>query len=137
MKYLFLPIMCIVLLAACSIPSTGTATPTQTEPPIPTQAQLPTSAITHTPVPTTPAGLKYCVVPGLLNVRSGPGTQYSIVTIFAQGTCGQITARNEDASWVYISTNKYTGWAYVKYLTGEGDITTLPLFTELTLTPNA
>jgi len=138
MKFFFLSSMCFVLLAACSIPATGTATPTATALPISTQAQIPisTSTYTQTPSPTL-AGLKYCVVPNLLNLRSGPGIQYSIVVIEAQGTCFQVTARNEDSSWVYINTGKYTGWAYVKYLSGVGDISSLPLYAELTLTPHA
>jgi uncharacterized protein YgiM (DUF1202 family) len=136
MKFLFLSSMCIVLLAACSMPTaTGTATPTQTELPISTQLQLPTSTSTEIPATPTLAGLKYCVVPNLLNLRSGPGIQYSIVVIEGQGSCFQVTARNEDASWVYIDTGKHAGWAYVKYLQGEGDLTTLPLFSELMLTP--
>jgi hypothetical protein len=57
------------------------------------------------------------------------------VAIEAQGICGQVTARNEDASWAYLSTGKYTGWAYVKYLSGIGDIGTLPVFKQLTPTP--
>ena len=134
MKFLLLSCICIVFLAACSSPATETATPIPTGLPSPTQAQLPTSTFTQTPTP-TPAGVKYCVVPNLLNLRSGPGTQYSIVTIEAQGTCGQATARNEDASWVYLITGKYTGWAYATYLSGEGDIKNLPIFTALTLTP--
>jgi Bacterial SH3 domain. len=134
MKTLFLSSICIVLLTACSIPPTGVATPTQTKLPSPAQVQLPTSTNTESPT-LTPAGLKYCVVPALLNIRSGPGTQYAVLAIEAQGICGLATARNEDASWVYITTNKYTGWAFVKYLSGEGDISTLPVFTELTPTP--
>jgi uncharacterized protein YgiM (DUF1202 family) len=135
MKFLLIFCMCIVFLAACrNVPATATATPTPTGLPSPTQAQLPTSTDTQAPSP-TPAGLKYCVVPNLLNLRSGPGIQYSIVVIEAQGTCGQATARNEDSSWVYITTGKYTGWAYVKYLSGEGDISSLPIST--TLSPPA
>ena len=137
MKLLFLSSMCIVLLAACSIPArTGTATPTQTELPISTQVQLRTAIFTDTAAPTaTLAGLKFCVVPNLLNLRSGPGINYSIVVIEAQGACFQVTARNEDSSWLYINTGKYTGWAYAKYMSGEGDISSLPLFAELILTP--
>ena len=134
MRSLFVFIICIVLLTACSIASTGTVTPTPTELPTPTQVQSPTPTYTESPSP-TPAELKYCIVPALLNLRSGPGTQYSVVTIEAQGTCGLVSTRNKDASWVYISTGKYTGWAYVKYLSGEGDISSLPVFTELTPTP--
>ena len=83
----------------------------------------------------TPAGLRDCVVPGLLNMRSGPGTQYPVLAVLAQGTCGLVTARNGDASWGYLATSKYTGWAYVKYLSGTGDISSLPVFTQLTPTP--
>jgi uncharacterized protein YgiM (DUF1202 family) len=134
MRSLFLFSFCIVLLASCGIASTGAATPTPTELPTSTQVQLPTSTYTESPSPTI-AGLNYCVVPALLNLRSGPGTQYSIVAVEAQGICGLVTARNGDASWAYISTGKYTGWAFVKYLSGTGDISSLPLFTELTPTP--
>jgi uncharacterized protein YgiM (DUF1202 family) len=134
MKSLLLSSICVVLLTACGVSATGTATPTATDLPTFTQVQLPTSTITESPS-ITPAGLKYCVVPALLNLRSGPGIQYSIVAIEAQGICGQVTARNEDASWAYMSTGKYTGWAYVKYLSGTGDISALPVFKQLTPTP--
>ena len=137
MKFLLLSCLCIVFLAACSsFSSAETATPTSAGLPSPTQVQLPTYTHTQTPSPTL-VELKYCVVPNLLNLRSGPGTQYSIVVIEAQGTCGQATARNKDASWVYIITGEYSGWAYAKYLSGEGDISSLPISTELTLTPPA
>jgi uncharacterized protein YraI len=62
---------------------------------------------------------------------------YSIVVIEGQGTCGQATSRNADSSWVYITIGKYSGWAYAKYLSGEGDINSLPLSTTLTPTPPA
>jgi uncharacterized protein YgiM (DUF1202 family) len=135
--FFLLACMGIVFLAACSnFPASGTATPTPTGFPSPTQGQLPTSTQPQTPSPTL-FELKYCVVPNLLNLRSGPGTQYSIVVIEGQGTCGQAIARNDDASWVYIITGKYSGWAYAKYLSGEGDINSLPISTALTLTPAA
>ena len=139
MKSLLLSCMCIVFLAACNssnTPATATATPIPTELPSSTQAQLPTSTYTPTPSPTL-AGVKYCVVPNLLNLRSGPGINYSIVAVESQGTCGQVTARNEDATWVYITTGKYTGWASVKYLTGQGDVKNLPTYKALTQTPPA
>ncbi|MGD0878944.1 MAG: hypothetical protein ABSA01_12480 [Anaerolineales bacterium] len=134
MRSLFLSSLCVVLLSACGIASAGTATPTSTELPTSTQVQLPTPTYTESLSP-TPAGLNYCVVPALLNLRSGPGTQYSVVAIEAQGICGLVTARNGDASWAYMTTGKYTGWAFVKYLSGKGDISSLPVFTELTPTP--
>jgi uncharacterized protein YgiM (DUF1202 family) len=138
MKTLLLSCLCIVLLAACSKPATATATPSTTEIPTPTLAQPATSANTPIPSPTpTLAGLKYCVVPNLLNLRSGPGTQFSIVVIEGQGTCGQVTARNEDSSWVYFSVGKYNGWAFAKYLAGEGNIKSLPVSSELSPTAPA
>ena len=134
MKSLFFASICIVLLTACNVPASGTATATPIDLPIPTQTQPPISTNTESPS-LTPVGLKYCVVPALLNLRSGPGTQYSIVAVEAQGICGLVTARNADATWAYISTGKYTGWAFVKYLSGQGDISTLPVLTKLTPTP--
>ncbi len=134
MKSLFLSSILIVWITACSISSTEAVTATPTELPTSTPMQIPTPTYTASPSPTA-AGLKYCVVPALLNLRSGPGTQYSVVAIEAQGICGLVTARNGDSSWAYITTGKYTGWAFVKYLSGEGDISSLPLFTQLTATP--
>ena len=135
MKSILLASLCIVLLTACSAAPTATATATPTDTPTATQAPLPTSTDTASPSLTpTLAGLKFCVVPALLNLRSGPGTQYSVVAVEAQGICGQATARNADSSWVYITTSKYTGWAIVKYLSGKGDISSLPVFTKSTPT---
>jgi uncharacterized protein YgiM (DUF1202 family) len=134
MKSLLLASFCIVLLTACSVHATGTATATPTGLATSTQVQLPTPTYTETSIPTL-AGLKYCIVPNLLNLRSGPGTTYSIVSIEAQGTCGQVTARNADSSWVYFNTTNQKGWAYVKYLAGEGDLSTLPVLAGLTPTP--
>jgi uncharacterized protein YgiM (DUF1202 family) len=134
MKSLFFASICIILLAACSVPAAGTATATSTELATSTQVQLPTPTFTQISTPTL-AGLKYCIVPNLLNLRSGPGINYSIASIEAQGTCGQVTARNADNSWVYFNTTNQKGWAYFKYLAGEGDISTLPVIAGLTPTP--
>ena len=140
MKIPLLFCLCVVLLAACgTAPAspTATAVPLPTELPSPTRVPpLPTSSPTQLLSP-TPAGLKYCIVPNLLNLRSGPGLDYSIVVIEAQGMCGQATARNADSSWVYITFGKYSGWAYVKYLSGEGDLSSLPLSSTITQTPPA
>jgi uncharacterized protein YgiM (DUF1202 family) len=134
MKSLIFASICIVLLSACSGSAGGTATATPTELATSTQVQLPTSTYTETFNPTL-AGLKYCIVPNLLNLRSGPGINYSIVSIEGQGTCGQVTARNADSSWVFISTGNYSGWAYTKFLAGQGDLSTLPVKEGLTPTP--
>jgi uncharacterized protein YgiM (DUF1202 family) len=129
----------IVLLAACSnVPASATASataaPLPTGLPNPTQAQLPPSTPSQAPSP-TPAGLQYCINTHLLNLRSGPGIQFSIVVIEGQNSCGLATARNEDSSWVYITIGKYSGWAYAEYLSGEGNISTLPLSPPPTATP--
>lgn len=140
MKIPLLFCLCVVFLAACgTAPASPTATsaPLSTDLPSPTRVPpLSTSTSTQILSP-TPAGLKYCIVPNLLNLRSGPGLDYSIVVIEAQGMCGQATARNADSSWIYINFGKYTGWAYVKYLSGEGDLSSLPLSSTITQTPPA
>jgi len=138
MRFLFLSLICIaVLLSACNVPSRETATSTQTSIPVPTLTLEALPAPTQFLPTATASEMKYCVVPGLLNVRSGPGIQYSIVAILGQDTCGTVAARNDDLSWVYFNTSKYSGWVYTKYVSGQGDINTLPLYTVLTLTLQA
>lgn len=53
-----------------------------------------------------------------LNVRSGPGTSYSIVTVINQGQVVSLTGeKNANATWVKITlTNGVQGWVNAYYL---------------------
>ena len=51
-----------------------------------------------------------------LNVRSGPGTSYSVVTVMKKGTSA--TKLEQHGNWAKVSVNGKTGFASMKYLTG-------------------
>lgn len=64
-----------------------------------------------------------------LNVRVGPGINFTRITVIPRGTLVQMNQRNYDGSWVTISTQSgVSGWvssAYLRLLTGT--IQSLPL----------
>ena len=65
---------------------------------------------------------------GNLNVRSGPGLEYGAVATLPQGFGVNLVARNNAASWVFISlTNGVTGWVNVNYLYTNFRIWDLPI----------
>ena len=150
MKSLILSIMLIVLLSACSNPApapvtvTATVPPTQTELSTPTQTESPTPTQTEPPVPTdtltpapTPNGIQACVVPYRLTVRTGPGTTYDVAGVLENGTCILVIARNPNNTWFWEISNDYNGWVEGDYLSPIGNLSTLPLLTEITQTPGA
>jgi len=51
-----------------------------------------------------------------LNVRSGPGTQYPVVTVIPQG--GAVTATDCNGSWCRVDYRGRDGWASQAYLSG-------------------
>lgn len=93
------------------------------------------STETPTPSPTssgTPEVVSVKATGGKLNVRRGPGPEYNFVGAFLNGQSATATARNADASWLYISVPNSTrgfGWITVKtqYTVLTGNASTLPL----------
>ena len=65
---------------------------------------------------------------GALNIRSGPGITYGVVTSVYRGTVFTLLARNADASWVKIALSSGTqGWVNVRYLSTSYPIYSLPV----------
>lgn len=119
----------ITMLAFASVLSACGQVP-QTIPPISTKPDIPeVPAPTDTPSPTrtetpTPVRFSACVTAGALNVRSGPGTGYTVVNGLANGDCIAIDARNADGSWVRIDPLWGMGldsWVSAAYLQINGD----------------
>ncbi len=55
---------------------------------------------------------------GALNVRSGPGVQFSVVDVVYQGNIVTMLGRTADATWIYIRTpNNAEGWVNIEFLT--------------------
>lgn len=78
------------------------------------------------------------VVTGQLNVRSGPGVTYSVLTTINQGNVVTLLGRNSDSTWAYIQTaTAVIGWvnASSDYITPSVAISSLPVVTPATATP--
>lgn len=77
-----------------------------------------------------------------VNMRSGPGTNYRVVTTLAAGSNLFFEARNGDISWLLARTADGTqrGWVaalYVGLRAGYGSLANLPISDEITAIPAA
>ena len=52
----------------------------------------------------------------ILNLRSGPGTSYSVVTVIPQGSVVDVTD-NSDYDWAAVSYGDYSGYVSKEYIT--------------------
>jgi uncharacterized protein YraI len=66
----------------------------------------------------------------VLNVRSGPGINYDILTRLLRSNTFTALGRNADASWLRVRlTTGFTGWLSSYYVTVDGNPFSLPLET--------
>lgn len=66
---------------------------------------------------------------GNLNVRSGPGPQFSIITKLPGGSQVPVLGFNEDASWYLVTTPNGNGWIYAAFTLPRGDFRYVPYIT--------
>lgn len=96
----------------------------------------PTPPITPTP-PVVPEN-SAIVATGALNVRSGPGVSYSVVTVVYQGQTLQLLGRNASGSWVQVRTpSGHVGWVNASLIQTAVPIHTLPIAGGAPGTPGA
>jgi N-acetylmuramoyl-L-alanine amidase len=63
-----------------------------------------------------------------LNVRSGPGVNYDILTQLRRNDTFSVLGRNSDASWAHVrASNNLDGWLSVYYVSISGDIFSVPI----------
>jgi len=63
-----------------------------------------------------------------LNIRSGPGTAYAVVTKAASGETLSVLGRSQDQNWLYVARANSTepiGWAATQYVALTGPVATL------------
>jgi uncharacterized protein YraI len=72
-----------------------------------------------------------------LNIRSGPGAQYNVVTAIDRGAQFVATERSADNAWVLGSTQNYNGWTAARFLDCAAAVASLPLATGPALSPAA
>lgn len=92
----------------------------------------PTPAPTNTPQPTpTLDGVYGTVVSQVLNVRTGPGTNYDVLGQLRQGETIRLIGANLDFSWAVISFRNTQGWISTagNLLEIAGDVRSLPFVT--------
>ncbi|MBN1965185.1 MAG: SH3 domain-containing protein [Anaerolineae bacterium] len=61
-----------------------------------------------------------------LNVRSGPGPQYTVLGIVPGATTLPVVGRNRDASWWQVESDFGIGWVYAEYVIPRGDFRAVP-----------
>jgi uncharacterized protein YraI len=65
---------------------------------------------------------------GALNIRSGPGVNYNVITFVYRNTLLTLLARNADTSWVKVMTATGTqGWVSARYILTGYALASLPL----------
>ncbi len=74
-------------------------------------------------------GLRFGTIAGTsnANVRSGPGTQFGIVTSASPGTDITIRGRSADGSWLAVTVGGVDGWIADFLVAGVEDIPSLPV----------
>ncbi|NOZ51497.1 MAG: SH3 domain-containing protein, partial [Chloroflexi bacterium] len=91
-----------------------TPTPLLTEPPTSTPA----------PATPTPTPIPQVVAADPINVRSGPSTDYPVISALQTGESAAITGTNAKQSWWQIAlTDGSTGWVFSQIIPTAGDTT--------------
>jgi hypothetical protein len=101
---------------------TPTATPSATPSPTPTPTSTPTPTPSPPPTPTSTPVLAAIVNNVRLNVRSGPGLVFPVVTVIPPGTALRVVTRSSDLAWwnVCCLADGSSGWVSAAYiLTGD------------------
>jgi CRP-like cAMP-binding protein/uncharacterized protein YgiM (DUF1202 family) len=99
---------------------TPTAMPSPTAPPEATAAPTPVSTVT-VPVPSRTTG-------GGLRMRSGPGTNYEVLTLLAEEQEVDVLGRDETGEWLKISLDSgEEGWVAAEFVDVDVAVEALPI----------
>ncbi len=97
---------------------------------VPAMAQTPEPSTTPMPTPTLPpmtASTSLFITSNyLVNVRSGPGTEYTILGKARIGDAFDVTGQLADGSWLRINFSGQEGWVLASLFDPTGDLTTAP-----------
>ncbi len=113
-----------------------TFTPTATPDATPTPEDTPTPEATATPEPTpTPETARLVVNNPTLNVRSGPGTNFSAIGQARNGERYDVLGVNPAGNWYQINFNGQTGWVAREFVIIEGDPATIQVASNIPAPP--
>ena len=127
------------------VPPTDTPVPPTNTPVPPTNTPVPltNTAVppTNTPVPPTDTPVSvphFTVNSDQVNVRTGPGTAFSIIGTVEQGGRFDIGGRNGAGDWLeFCCVNGQRGWIYAPLLVLSVDISTIPISANIPAVPTA
>lgn len=74
-----------------------------------------------------PTGVTATTTAYWLNMRSGPGVGYTILTVLPKGTVVPVIGRNTSSTWLQVVHQGQTGWISKAYTTVSGNITSVPI----------
>ncbi len=128
----------VLAISACGISPTATPTPKPTLPVQPTLPLPPTSVPpTPTPVPPTPTPLPPTPTPippkattkQQVNVRQGPGTQFTVAGKMPNNTSAVVLGKNEDGKWLQVAfpDAQHPAWLATSFVAVTGTIDQLPV----------
>ena len=141
-----------VPLTNTPVPPTNTPVPPTNTPVPPTNTAVPLTntavPLTNTPVPPTntpvpptdtPVSVPHFTVNSdQVNVRTGPGTAFSIIGTVEQGGRFDIGGRNGAGDWLeFCCVNGQRGWIYAPLLVLSHDISTIPISANIPAVPTA
>lgn len=113
-----------------------TFTPTNTPEATPTPADTPTPEASPTPEATaTPEMARLVINNPTLNVRSGPGTNFSAIGQARNGERYDVTGKNAAGAWYQINFNGQTGWVAGEYVIVEGDASAIQVAANIPAPP--
>jgi uncharacterized protein YraI len=118
-KYLLTAGIVMSLLLLVVIPA---AAQDATSTPQPAASPEPTAA----PAPLTASTAFFATANFRVNVRSGPGTEYTVLGQAQPGDALDITGRRADNRWLRVNFNGQEGWVSAALFDVTGDVATAP-----------
>ncbi len=92
---------------------------------------------TVTPQPAVPA-MPQGKATGLINVRSGPGTEFDTVAALSPDEAAEIVGKNPAGDWWQIAVaNGTTGWVFGQLLQTSGDLSSVAVASDIPTPPPA
>jgi len=97
----------------------------------------PTATTTPSPVPSPTPAYEFTVAVSASNIRSGPGTTYSIVGSVRNGALLLADGTSPDGNWlrVTVKDSELHGWVFAKAVEPQAQTTLLPTFLYVASTP--
>lgn len=123
------PLPSLTLLSAVTLSPTNEPSPTFILTKIDTATATPLSTIANIPVLTdTPTPTFQCTVTvGALNLREGPGEQFSIISRMTSGIIFEGVGRTADGTWIFGISPRASGWASASFLACPFNVYDLPM----------